>query len=996
MIKVYQIELPNENEKNAFRSGEVVNVTQATATFLPNEKFETEEQLLARLQSRVAHCAKDVSVFFAETLLYKDRTNLLERFHIAEAEENVINWKFWRYIASSGRHSNNDLALCCLAIEIQEVQEPDKEYKKKQEKENRLVGFELEITGIDRYGAENSLDCDSDLKHIFEFGEDCSIDSKGSCNGTRYEMEECPECGYEHEVEIDDDEDSNGTSELRTMGGNPLSMFLKDRHQIIRDIINIVEDNGIHGGAESSEYYTCGLHVHVKADKEELPYIAKYAMKHEDEAFELYEPGGERASYCKKYGYYQPEPTIDYVIGSADRYSWLNIAQSWRHSRPTVEFRIFNGTLDPDEIAKRIKWAHDFICKAVREGKYEEETLEKYYEENPDKRPFVYGKEKVQWDEPTGWDKNLYPICEIYNTERIESPNGIVYTLGEKITTEFNKEAINAINKHVGSKTIRQVSEKIYNTKENGGNRIVFEEHYVTGGSKVFKVTGEDQYYIGIWYNEKPRIRTNIVELFKVRKYTDEYPITGDLGWDLINEDMNKDATVVMLEPKKTLIEMKIADMEDYVIAGNPIRITIKNPKILSTDYENQTVGNYDGFILVGKDNQMYVAYQTKTWVEKPHTSTLTLPEIENKEKGIEKGYRSRLLFRRMNITDEIIENRRICTEKDTTEIWTETGRDNIIEWLRQHKHAITRVYSDLAMKEDDYSLKAMSREYGDVITYVIDGDVFAIQWDFMSSLNDKDRETYDENINYTEVLEGIFNKKYSDKIRPETKLISILINHANRNGVVEYKLSPLEGRLEFYYKSIQELTYEQKENGYGYLKMEIIGAGSSFYTVLPNGQKCWQNLNPFAKWIFCGNNGLFLVMEVPVIDGKTWNPIQDANDLFEKKVQTYPLKRDTDNCRFEIGRKGKLLTISEKDNIYNMNKELDLDVIDDYCSQRNFRAGKMIDGLFYNMTVKNNETAYIIDGRKNEKKKYILTVQETVMKKNVAVWTQEESLVTM
>jgi hypothetical protein len=105
----------------------------------------------------------------------------------------------------------------------------------------------------------------------------------------------------------------------------------------------------------------CSAHIHVSVDEDELKRIAKYAMAHQDEAFEKWKPLQSRIDYCKKL----PDQSLNTIAGQdGDRYRWINLMPAYqRHN--TVEFRIFNGTVDINEVRERVQWCLDFIDSAL-------------------------------------------------------------------------------------------------------------------------------------------------------------------------------------------------------------------------------------------------------------------------------------------------------------------------------------------------------------------------------------------------------------------------------------------------------------------------------------------------------------------------------------------------------------------------------------------------------------------------------------------------------
>jgi hypothetical protein len=952
MIKTFVI----QDVECSSRVGEtIVSVDKANITATrETETFATEELLLARIQSIVPDCAKDVTEWFEGTLLYKMGTASPERFFIAEQFDNIKSWKFWSY---KGRHNTE---MFCLAIELEDEEDiqPDKEYQKKQETENRLVGFELEITGIDKYQAECKLDDDRELKRIFEFGDDCSIEAKGSCGGgRRYEMVECEECGYEHEEEVDCDED-NDTAEMRTKGGNPVSLFLKNRHEKIRDIIDIIEECGINGGAESSPEYTCGLHIHVKADEDELEHIARYARKHEDEVYALYEPDRGRASYCKKYTTYTPNPTIDYIVHNADRYSWLNIAQSWQQSRPTVEFRIFDGTLDPDEIAKRLRWAHNFICTAVREGKKAIAEKQRLYELYPEQKPYVYGTSTKELEAPTHYHADLYPVTDIYTLTKEEDDENIYYIVGEKIKTIFNKRYYTEVleTPEEGSWCVLP-SGKLYESKEKGGAILHIRDNQ-NAEATTFKNDTTGEMCVILKYNNRPTEMCNVVYIGEVIDYNGEELIYDEDCEFTAKEIIRKDRT-------------DIAGLKGYKIVYELLRVSIKQNIKLGRDDSFYRRRGYTTYLLY-KDGLYYVAYNDSETIEKEYTGTLKLPTFDTE---VYHGDSNRYIFTKLSLDSQSSGDRPLYKEEENLVIWKDVQLSNYIKHLRK-KYLITKDYLNINIARKDGNIVNCTnferRSNGNTVVFNINGEKFAITWSFKNNITE-DEWTFDDSISYDKEIEKIINTKFDNKLPEQTVLASIeVVDHDYSGAERAFRLA--NGSMVVYNnKSLQDLIQKSCEYSSDRLEELDIIAGNKFYIYNNRSQICWQNLKAFKKYIIYKGSTMYCIMELPVIDGKVWNPLEQGEHL--QKVEVYKLKDLQDTSNLLLGDEVTTFIKKEEDSIYNCSEQLLLDRVMDTMSHNRVDILTIINEKRFKMIFKQGEAGTIVKGIKDGEVEWLLAV---------------------
>lgn len=912
------------------------NITAARET----ETFATEEVLLARIQSVVPDCAKDVTEMFEGTLLYKMGTASPERFFIAEQFENIKSWKFWSY---KGRRSGKIIELWCLAIELEEEDEiePDKEFKKKQEAENRLIGFELEITGIDKYIAKSKLNDDRELERIFEFGDDCSIESKGSCREIRYEMVECEECGYEHEEEICDDD--SDTSEMRTKGGNPLSMFLKNRNEKIRDIINIIEECGINGGAESDAEYTCGLHVHIKADEDELEHIARYARKHEDEVFALYEPDRGRASYCKKYTAYTPNPTIDYIVHNADRYSWLNIACSWRPSRPTVEFRIFDGTLDPDEIAKRIRWAHNFICTAVREGKKAIAEKERLYKLYPEQKPYVYGTSTKQLKAPTHYHKDLYPVSDVYSLTKEADDDNIYYIVEEKIKTVYNQKYYQDIlgTPEAGS-WCSLPSGKLYESKDKGGAILNIRDNQ-NAEATTFKNDTTGEMCVILRYEKRPTEHCSVVYMGETSDY-DGRKLEQDEEWIITAKEMTKIARTVVTE------------LKGYMIVGETEEASIRyNTKLSREDSFIRRRGHTT--YLLFKEGVYYVAYNDSETIEKEFTGTLKLPTFEPE---VYHGDSNRYIFTKLNFECQPSGDRPLYVEGESLVIWKDVQMSNYIKHLRK-KYLITQEYWNINIRrKDECCISYTNFNNDDTAVFNINGEKFAISWQYRSNVAESQR-TFNDSIDYDKELEKIVNMKYNHQLPESTVLASIEVIDNDYSGAERtFRLSNSSITV-YNNKTLQELILKSMEYSSDKLEELDIIAGNKFYTYNNHSQICWQNLTMFKKHIIKKGGMMLCIMELPVIDGKVWNPIEQGE--YFQKVEVYKLKDIHDTSDLLLGDEVTTFIKNEETPLCNCSEEMLLKRVVDTIRHNRVDIITIVNEKRFKMIFNQGEDGTIVKG---------------------------------
>ncbi len=99
---------------------------------------------------------------------------------------------------------------------------------------------------------------------------------------------------------------------------------------------------------------TCGLHIHIDItgfSKNKTNKIISKFIRYQDKIMKQFKVKRSRLTYCEKLICSCKEENIYSSKGTALSVSGFN----------TIEFRLFNGTLDYKTISKSIKWALQFI-----------------------------------------------------------------------------------------------------------------------------------------------------------------------------------------------------------------------------------------------------------------------------------------------------------------------------------------------------------------------------------------------------------------------------------------------------------------------------------------------------------------------------------------------------------------------------------------------------------------------------------------------------------
>jgi hypothetical protein len=217
---------------------------------------------------------------------------------------------------------------------------------------DRLIGIEIEITGLENEKPR----LPDELRCSFIWHNDSSIRAK------EVVVEKlCEICEIAHEENV-----RLKTCELICHPPRPLTFFKNDLS--LPMALGWLKNR--HPHIESSAEYMCSLHVHISVSRDELKAIAEYGIANEDAALDRWKPGDARVNrYCQKFN--KSYSSSFWINENDNRYMWLNILPAYvKHG--TVEFRLFNGTIDSEEIKERVQWCYDFIEKATRGMSQEE------------------------------------------------------------------------------------------------------------------------------------------------------------------------------------------------------------------------------------------------------------------------------------------------------------------------------------------------------------------------------------------------------------------------------------------------------------------------------------------------------------------------------------------------------------------------------------------------------------------------------------------------
>lgn len=145
-------------------------------------------------------------------------------------------------------------------------------------------------------------------------------------------------------------------------GGEVVSPVFRDTPEAWRQIETICDVVRRHGGSVS---YNCGSHVHIGSarpldgDSERWDRILRICRENEDLLYRLAAGGDELGGQHRGTNYARPVGNL-VSIGRGSRYHAVNRRAN------TVEFRYFNGTLDPRQIQTNVRLAHGMIQAAAR------------------------------------------------------------------------------------------------------------------------------------------------------------------------------------------------------------------------------------------------------------------------------------------------------------------------------------------------------------------------------------------------------------------------------------------------------------------------------------------------------------------------------------------------------------------------------------------------------------------------------------------------------
>ena len=210
----------------------------------------------------------------------------------------------------------------------------------------RRFGIEFELTGLN--GDTPRLP--DGMREYFAWHGDSSITALRA-EGTREEV--CIHCGNAH---MSESNNWLGTGELVVSPPQEMGFYLQD--SALPRVLSWLTENNSQLSCKGE--HKCSAHIHVSVDSTELRAIAEYGLEHEDKAFEIWSPEASRVRYCHKF----EGDTASEILDDNDRYCWLNINPAYRKHN-TVEFRLFNGTVDIGEVRRRIRWCLVFVERAV-------------------------------------------------------------------------------------------------------------------------------------------------------------------------------------------------------------------------------------------------------------------------------------------------------------------------------------------------------------------------------------------------------------------------------------------------------------------------------------------------------------------------------------------------------------------------------------------------------------------------------------------------------
>ena len=146
---------------------------------------------------------------------------------------------------------------------------------------------------------------------------------------------------------------------------------------------------------------SCGCHIHIDNREDDIDWlncIFKQIIMEQELVFELFNVDKRRTKYCKPYYKIvtdkflakQPESCkefidflhdeledgIYYKNGRASRYFWVNFDSI--SQRNTIEFRLFNSTLDIDMLKYYLKYVYNFVVEVDNNLTKDSNSLEEF------------------------------------------------------------------------------------------------------------------------------------------------------------------------------------------------------------------------------------------------------------------------------------------------------------------------------------------------------------------------------------------------------------------------------------------------------------------------------------------------------------------------------------------------------------------------------------------------------------------------------------------
>ncbi|MCQ2978121.1 MAG: amidoligase family protein [archaeon] len=315
---------------------------------------------------------------------------------------------------------------------------------------NRLETLYAEIDSLN-FDVSN-LDCEDlacDVRSKTESHLDCCIDDLANAMDFMREISHtCPNCGYYltyddsvycvdcnsnnnevcsyHDYNIVNNTNSNmtfgvelETSEITSPVEMPYGWICTEDSSISgleyvsrvysfsetqifnRDIISLCDELS-YVGADTHKDIDTGLHIHINmsAFKCSSKNLWRFVLKHKYEFMSI----GGRLPHKESFSYCKPKNNLNDSGSSVfDRYALLNINQKYN----TIEFRFFNGTLNPETIRLRVQFLKQLVYFS------DEINSETTFNDFLD---YIYLCDSELYRFVTYWlDKRQYKIRELFN-----------------------------------------------------------------------------------------------------------------------------------------------------------------------------------------------------------------------------------------------------------------------------------------------------------------------------------------------------------------------------------------------------------------------------------------------------------------------------------------------------------------------------------------------------------------------------------------------------